>query len=134
MKVTIRIQFAPSSRVSRKSLGSRRPRLERIQSFDVVGSQRRGAQPLLVWAFSMMLMIAFMSMTMFATLPSSTALRGALALDEEDPSRPIIGQVVADCRVMIEESGKLKCVESVEYKEDHSGVLTLDPSLSTFRR
>ena len=131
MKVTIRIRFDASSHVSREPRRPRGPRLERIQSFDVVGSQRRGAQPLLVWAFSMMLMIAFMSMTMFATLPSP-ALRGAI--DEEDPSRPIIGQVTADCRVMIEEGGKLKCVESVEYKEDHSGVLPLDPSLSTFRR
>jgi hypothetical protein len=66
-------------------------------------------------------MIGFMSVSMFATLKAPPPAQ--VAIDEEDPAQPIVGLVVNDCRIMIEERGRLRCVEAVEYREDTSGAL-----------
>jgi hypothetical protein len=77
---------------------------------------------------SVLLLIGFMSVSMFATL--TVPAPPQIAFDEEDPSQPVVGHVVADCRVMIQERGRLTCVDSVEYREDNSGAV----ALSTERR
>jgi hypothetical protein len=80
---------------------------------------------------SVLLMIGFMSMSMFATLSAPPPVQ--VTIDEEDPSQPIVGKVADDCRVMMEERGKLRCLESVEYREDISGALTVARTPSTPR-
>ena len=126
MKVTIRVRLAPFWRSSR----TRKPRPERISPFSIA-VKRRGTPPLAVWAMSVLLMIGFMSMSMFATLSAPPPVQ--VTIDEEDPSQPIVGKVADDCRVMMEERGKLRCLESVEYREDISGALTVARTPSTPR-
>ena len=97
MRVTIRVRLTPFWRSS----CTRKPRPERISSIAV---KRRGTPPLAVWAMSVLLMIGFMSMSMFATLSAPPPVQ--VTIDEEDPSQPIVGKVADDCRVMMEERAK----------------------------
>ena len=120
MKVTIRVRLTPFWRSSR----TRKPRPERIRPFPIA-VKRRGTPPLAVWAMSVLLMIGFMSMSMFATLSAPPPAR--VTIDEENPAQPTVGKVANDCRVMLEERGKLRCLESVEYREDTSGTLIIAP-------
>ncbi len=83
----------------------------------------------------MLLMLAFLSVSMFATLPAGPIeTETTTIINEDDPSQPVIGQVQLDCRVMIEIGGKLQCLESTEYRPDDSAIVSLGPSLAgTFR-
>ena len=78
---------------------------------------------MLVWAMSVLLMIGFMSVSMFATLPGSAPFFPFM--EEEDSGKAVIGEVVDDCRVMIQERGRLKCMQSMEYREDGSKAVEL---------
>lgn len=130
MKVIIRLRVTPFWRLSRQK--RRKPRLERIRPFTAVAAQRRGAPPLAIWAASVLLMIGFLSVSMFATLTVEPA--ALTMVDEEDPPQPIIGKAVADCRVAIADRGELKCPEFVEYLPDDSQVVTVpEPSSTTDR-
>ena len=133
MKVIIRVRSTPFWRVTRtpKTAKVRKPRPERIQPFTDVANARRGAPPLAIWAMTMMLMIGFMSVSMFATASASASEARpafqAFTLNEEDPVQPILGEVSNDCRVMIEQENRLHCLASVEYRLDHSGIVLIGP-------
>jgi hypothetical protein len=136
MKVKIRIRLTPWWRQSAQSsartrvIEVRKPRPERVQPFPVRPQSLRVATPLTIWAMSVLLTIGLLSVSMFATLtpppapvPSNQVL--AVAINDEDPSHPIVGTVSADCRVMIYLDGRLRCVEALEYHEDASGAVTV---------
>lgn len=144
MTVRIRIRWTPWWRkASRNSDASRvikvrRPRPERVQPFPARPQALRVATPLTMWALSVLLTVGFLSVSMFATLtpaPSTTSKHvPVVAIDEDDPTNPVVGTVAADCRVMINMDGRLRCLEAVEYGEDNSGIVkaTLSAS-STYR-
>ena len=122
MKVRIKIRLTPL-----------RPkaRFERVQPFPTTGAVGRAASPLSVWAVSMMLTICFLSVSMFATLSPAAPEQApskkvaALTVDEEDPSRPVVGLAAVDCRVMLIQHGRKSCLDAVEYRADNSGRVML---------
>ena len=136
MRVTIRIRLTPFWR-SAQALKARKalaPHPQRMMSFGQATLVRRGAPPLAIWAVSTLLMLALLSVSMFATLPTSPIETDIAALNEDDPGQPVIGQVARDCRIMIAMSGKLQCLESTEYRPDDSTIVSIGPSHhGTFR-
>ena len=136
MRVIIRIRLTPfwRSAHSVKPKKARAPRPQRIPPFAQSALVRRGAPPFAVWAVSMLLMLACLSVSMFATLPTTPIETDIAALSEDDPGQPVIGQIQRDCRIMIEMGGKLQCLESTEYRPDDSNVVSIGPALAgTFR-
>ena len=136
MRVTIRIRLTPFWRSTNacRPRKVRTPRPERIKPFAQSSLVPRGAPPLAVWAVSMLLMLAFLSVSMFATLPAGPIETETATINEDDPRQPVIGQVQRDCRVMIEMGGKLQCLESTEYRPDASSIVSFGPSFAgTFR-
>jgi hypothetical protein len=131
MKVIIRIRYASSgpARSTTSRPGMARP--ERVRPFASNAPQARGFQPVAVWALTVLLMIGFMSVSMFATLSPVPEEIVQGIIDEDDPTQPIIGKVVTDCRIMLESHGKLTCLPSVEYREDPSGAVVVMPGSIT---
>ncbi len=130
MKVTIRIRLTPL-RSPGSTARPRKARPERVRPFASQAPLRRGFQPLAVWAMTVLLMVGFMSVSMFATLSPVPEEVVQLSINEEDPALPIVGTVVTDCRVMLETNGRLSCLPAMEYREDSSGAVALSPGSST---
>ncbi len=144
MKVNIRIRLTPwwrqSAQTSAKTrvIKVRMPRPEHVQPFPVRPQSLRVATPLTIWALSVLLTVGLLSVSMFATLtpaPAPVASKQvvAVAINDEDPSHPIVGTISADCRVMIYLDGQLNCVEALAYHEDGSGVVTVGRGSGTRR-
>ena len=144
MKVKIRIRLTPWWRQSARSSAAtrvikiRKPRLERVQPFPVRPQSLRVATPLTMWALSVLLTIGLLSVSMFATLTPALAPVAsnqvlAVAMNDEDPSHPIVGTVSADCRVMIYLDGRLRCVQALAYREDGSQAVTVGRGSGTRR-
>ncbi len=144
MQVKIRIRLTPWWRQSAQSSATtrvvkvRKPRPERVQPFPVRPQSLRVATPLTMWALSVLLTIGLLSVSMFATLtpapaPVDSKQVVAVAMNDEDPSHPIVGTVSSDCRVMIYLDGRLSCVEAMEYHEDGSRLVTVGRGSGTRR-
>jgi hypothetical protein len=133
MKVKIRIRLTPfrplvSLGLVRKTTNA--PRLERIAAFPLPAHGRKAASPFSVWAVSLLMTICFLSMTMFATLgvpPQS------LLIDDEDPSRPVVGELTDDCRVLIRQhrAGPFACAQSTIFSADTSGTVIVGRNSGT---